>query len=162
MKNREIPKNHESQVEQKELCGKDKLHELEKTGKYVFHGSPIADIQELEPRQPYDYSSGDKVAHGHASVVATPYADIAIFRSLVYRDTTGFGVENGVSNFRASKQALEHAQGAKGYVYVLQKDAFMPMHGSDTEMDWRAQSNQIPEQVIEVVFDDLPEGIELI
>ena len=139
-----------------------KLHELEASGEFVFHGSPAEDIEELEVRQPHDWKTGERVEHGEPSVVATPYVDIAIFRSLVFMDSTGFGVGDDGANFRASKKALDAAQGNSGFIYVMPKDRFVPMDGNEDEMDWRSKESQRPVQVIEVAFSDLPETIELI
>lgn len=143
--------------------GRKLLHELEKTGQYVFHGSSVSDLGELEIRQPFDWTEGERKEHGVPSVVATPYADIAIFRSLVYRDYTGFGSDNqGRLYFDASQKALDAARKSVGYVYVLERTDFSPMHGDEFEMDWRATISQQPSKIVRVMFDDLPEEIRLI
>jgi len=94
---------------------------------------------------------------------STPYADIAIFRSLVHTDYTGFGGnDDGSLNFRASKKALGAAKSATGYVYVMPRTDFAPEHGVDEEMEWRANTSQRPSQIIKVSFKDLPDGIQII
>src|SRR3989339_117974 len=150
-------------------CGVDSekqrrvLHELQKSGEYIFHGSSVPGIGELEPRQPYDYTGGEKKPHGNPSVVGTPYADIAIFRSLVYTDSTGFGSDDeGNLSFSASKIAMNDAREKVGYVYVLPRRDFRPMRGGEMEMDWRAELSQTPARIVKVTFDDLPDGIQMI
>lgn len=138
------------------------LHELEATGEYVFHGSSVSDVAELEPRQPKNKKDGVMQNHGEPSVVATPYADIAIFRSIVFMDSTGFGVGEDGPEFRSSQTALDAARYVTGYVYVLPKSNFKPLEGNEEEMDWRADTSQTPSQIIEVSFKDLPEGIKII
>jgi hypothetical protein len=142
--------------------GRRLLHELEATGKYVFHGTATADIDELQVLQPHDWKDGTKKEHGPPSVAASPYADIAIFRSLIYQDWTDFGVENGVCRFSASKKALDNAKGNEGYIYVLDKAGFSPFEGGIHGMDWRSPEPQRPVRVVKVTFVDLPEGIGLI
>jgi hypothetical protein len=140
--------------------GRKLLHELEAMGKYVFHGSPVSDINELEVRQAYNWMDKVRKEHGAPSVVATPYADIAIFRSLVHRDSTGFGVADGQPHFEASKQALDAAKRSVGYVYVLAREDFAPMKGDISAMDWRSQKPQKPVRMVKVAFGDLPENID--
>lgn len=137
------------------------LHELEATGRYVFHGSPIADIKEMEPRQAFDWMTGAKQKDGDPCVATTPYADIAIFRSIVYEDWTNFGKNDDESLiFNASKKALEGSKEKTGYIYVFEKDAFVP-HQDPQGMEWRAHVPQKPIQIIRVSFQDLPENIHV-
>lgn len=135
------------------------LHELEKTGGYVFHGSPVPDISELELRQPYDWKDGVKKEDGAASVVASLYADAAIFRALVYKDSTSFGMNDHGLHFEASKKALDEARQSVGYVYVFKKMQFSPIHGDEKDMEWRSLLPQKPDQIIRVAFSDLPKNI---
>ena len=146
-----------------ERSGKSLLHELEAVGIYVFHGSPVANIKELKVTQPFYSEVGkEKKKHGQPAVVATPYADIAIFRALVYLDTTGFGVDGDRLSFEATTKALEFAKDQKGCVYVLAKENFLPMEGDVREMDWRSSSPQHPIRVVEVTLQDLPKNIRII
>lgn len=138
------------------------LHELEQSGEYVFHGSPTPEIAELETRQAYDWKDGAPVEDGPPAVVATPYADIAIFRSLVYLDSTSFGVNDDRLSFQASPKALELARGRTGFVYVMPKSQFAPKHGDVSEMDWRSPVNQPAVRIVEVSEADLPPDIEII
>lgn len=143
--------------------GKKLLHALEKSGDYVFHGSPTPDIEELEVRQPQDSTRGMKENHGEPCVAASPYVDIAIFRSLVRSDTTRFGEDGGRLHFGATQKALDAAKNRVGYVYVLSRTDFAPFdEGSETSMDWRSRIAQKPVQIVPVVYDDLPKGVCLI
>lgn len=137
------------------------LHELEATGQYLFHGSPVSDIEEMEPRQAFDWSSGMKEKDGDPCVATTPFADVAIFRSIVNEDWTSFEKnDDGSLSFKASEKALESSKKGSGYVYVFKKDAFKP-HQDPQGMEWRAHSPQKPTQFIHVSFRDLPENIHV-
>lgn len=139
------------------------LHELERTGEYVFHGSPEDELIELEARQAYNWNMGEKQEDGPPSVAATPYADIAIFRALARNGTTAFGFgEYGQLCFKASQEALDNAHGHDGFVYVLPKNAFQPLFGKPGGIDWRSLNSIKPIQVIRVKESDLPKGIKLI
>ncbi len=137
------------------------LHELEATGRYVFHGSPVADIEEMEPRQAFNWTTGAKQKDGDPCVATTPYADIAIFRSIMREDWTSFGKNDDESlSLKASKKALEISRDKTGYIYVFEKDAFVP-HQDPQGMEWRAHVPQKPAQIIHVSFRDLPENIHV-
>ncbi|MFA4954398.1 MAG: hypothetical protein WC641_03745 [Patescibacteria group bacterium] len=139
------------------------LHELEASGQYVFHGSMTPEIDELETRQPYTWiSKKEKVPHGQPAVVATPYADIAIFRALVFMDSTQFGVDDHGLNFAATQKALDHAKDKVGYVYALPRSGFKPLEGDESSMDWRSPKNERPLRAVKVSFQDLPENIKLL
>lgn len=58
------------------------LQELEKSGEFVFHGS-YQKLEILEPRQgrKRNKETGKIEEDGSPAVSATPFADIAIFRS---------------------------------------------------------------------------------
>ncbi|MBD3251397.1 hypothetical protein GF380_03000 [Candidatus Uhrbacteria bacterium] len=113
------------------------------------------------PKQPYDYTSGSKKEHGEPCVATTPYANIAIFRSLVYTDRSSFGsYEDGRLEFKASKQALEDAKSHTGYIYVLRKEGFAPYGPEEKTMEWRSPNAMKPEKVIKVTPDDLPPNIQ--
>lgn len=43
-----------------EKIGREYLKELEKTGKYVFHGSPDGGVDVMEPRQAYNHYEGNR------------------------------------------------------------------------------------------------------
>lgn len=153
----------ENPVEEEIGEGARILHDLEQTGNYVFHGSPAADIHELEIRQPYDWTDGVQKEDGAPCVAATQFADIAIFRALVFNDTTSFGQnDDGTLHYAATEKALRSAKGRTGFVYVLPKSTFAPRHGDDQEMEWRSEENQRAAQVVQVTERDLPKNITIL
>lgn len=138
------------------------LHELERSGKFVFHGSPTGDIAELEIRQPYDYTDDVKKEDGAPCVAATRSSDVAIFRALVNDDYTGFGpVDHGNIRLQASQKALDATRDRKGFVYVLSQEGFA-QYGVHPTMEWRSSEKSKPVQIIEVTEKDLPANIQLI
>ncbi len=169
----------ESPIETKEFSTeKERLLALENTGKYVFHGSSDGSIEKLEPRQAKNMTdNGINLDDGNPSVCATPYAEIAIFRSILNRGNitnpdyyTQFGTNRvGKHNFAiSSESALNETRDKTGYVYVLDKNDFYPYDRKNPDskneksMEWRAEEEIIPVEVIEVHFDDLPENIEIV
>jgi len=139
----------------------DELRRLEKTGEYLFHGSPDKDIQILEPRQAYTWINGEKTEDGDPGVAATPYLDIAIFRSLIQAGSQ-FSVDGDELSFSATKEAQEIAKNKVGYVYVLPRNFFKPKNGYPLAMDWRCEKNVKPINIVEVQYKDLPKNIKLL
>jgi hypothetical protein len=150
---------------------KEKLLQMEKTGKYAFHGSPEANIEILEPRQgthiPDMSKPTEMVDDGKPAISATPYVELAIFRAVIngvnapFDHNSGFDVNEGVASFSvSSEKVLEAVEGKKGYVYVFNKNEFEP-YSRDGEikeglMEWRSYSTVKPIEIIEVTSDDLP------
>lgn len=131
------------------------LRQLEAENRYIFHGTHTAGIEEFEPRQPQDWTSGKPLDHGMKSVVGTTSVEIPIFRALVNKDWTGWSSDG--NSFEASKIALQEAEGGKGYVYVFDRNEFEQFEG-----EWRAYKPVKPLRVIEVKAEDLPSGIQVI
>ncbi len=155
---------------------KEKLLSFEETGEYLFHGSPDGTIEELEPRQSHhipDVSEPAKaIPDGRPAVSATPHVELAIFRAIVNGDNvhlkdwhSGFGVTNGIQEFRvSSSEVLEQVKGKKGFVYIFDKRGFKPYtrgkgedEGRAESMEWRAYEKVRPVEVIEVTDKDLPD-----
>ncbi|MDD3435201.1 MAG: hypothetical protein PHY76_01785 [Patescibacteria group bacterium] len=149
------------QFEKKEKISeaREKLLRLEKEGNFVFHGS-LDVLEELSPRQAYNKNKPD----GEPAVFATPYADVAIFRALINtryineNASNSFDLENDSLKFKASKNLLDHAKEITGKVYVLNKKDFVDFIG----MECRSPQSVEPVEVVDVSFEDLPTGIELI
>ncbi len=146
---------------------KQKLLELEKEGKYLFHGSPIGNLDELKPHQAYIVSRGgkDMVKDGEPCIAATPYLEIAIFAAFMSKSKSNFSVsatsmEDVVIKLKASEEALETAKSQKGFVYVLDKAGFVPRSGNNYCMEWRSSTFVKPLWVFEVSYEDLPKNIE--
>lgn len=147
---------------EKPLKPREQLLKLEKTGKYVFHGS-LQDIEKLEPRQAYNYENGKKKKDGDPAIFATPYADVAIFRALtnnpaVKESSSSFGINDDGLFFSASKKLLIASKKITAKVYVLDKDKFESFQG----MQCKSLKTTKPIKVIEVNFDDLPPNITII
>ncbi|OGM99266.1 MAG: hypothetical protein A2915_02635 [Candidatus Yanofskybacteria bacterium RIFCSPLOWO2_01_FULL_41_34] len=146
--------------------GKETLMNLEKEGLYVFHGSTEL-IQELEPRQAKVWNKDKKemVAHGEPSVVATPFAEIAIFRAIISnkiksndgKHYSSFGSDGHKPFFETTLKILEQAKDVVGYVYVFKKEDFTKL----SPMEWRSNKKLKPVRTFEVHFQDLPENIKL-
>lgn len=148
---------------------KQKLLELEKEGKYLFHGSPVANLKEIIPHQAYTtlQEGGDMVKDGESCVAATPYLDIAIFRALVTKGKSSFSVsatsiEDAIMELKANQEAIENSKGQTGYVYVLDKTGFVPRSENNYCMEWRSSTSVKPLWMFEVNFEDLPQNIEII
>jgi len=150
----------------------EKLRQPEESGKYLFHGSPYGTIKVLEPRQsthtPDLSKLEDTILDGEPAVSATPYADIATFRSLInhknipYDHSSGFGVNaKGEKNFQVSSQeVLETIKNKKGFVYVFDRKEFRPFsrdgEAKESNMEWRAYTPVKPVDIVEVNHEDLP------
>lgn len=148
---------------------KQKLLELEKEGKYLFHGSSTADLKELKPHQAYTIPRGEKgmVKDGEPCIAATSYLNIAIFMSLMTKDRSDFsssanGSENAEIKFRASKKAIKAAKDHVGYVYVLSKGGFTPRSKRTYNMEWRRKTSVKPLWMFEVSYEDLSKNVEII
>ena len=146
--------------------GKEILMNLEKEGLYVFHGSTEL-IEELEPRQAkvWDKEKKEMTEHGEPSVVATPFAEIAIFRAVISnkikaedgKNYSSFGFDGEKPFFETTPSVLKNAKDAIGYVYVLKKEDFIKI----SPMEWRSDKKLKPVRTFEVHFQDLPENIKL-
>ena len=146
--------------------GKETLMSLEKEGAYVFHGSTEL-IKELEPRQAkiWDKEKKEMVEHGEPSVVATPFAEIAIFRAVISskiksddgKHYSAFGSGGEKPFFETTPSVLKNAKDAIGYVYVFKKDGFEKI----SPMEWRSNKKLKPARIFEVRFEDLPKNIKL-
>ncbi len=139
------------------------LHELERSGDFVFHGSDKPDIPELVPFQGTTWVDDVKQNDGPPAVATTPYADMAIFHALVRDDSHSFGQANdGTLQMSATQLALDSVKGRTAYVYVFPKSAFVPRHGNDHDFEWRSEVNQKPAQVVPVNDRDLPKSINIL
>ncbi|MBR9683046.1 hypothetical protein GOV03_00725 [Candidatus Woesearchaeota archaeon] len=143
---------------------RERLLSLEREGKFVFHGSPIV-IEILEPRQANNWDEKTKKMEkdGEPCIVATPFAEVAIFRAVVNSKNVEEGNfksefsmnEGGLLKFSASRETLEKIKGKKGLVYILNKSDFEQF----SDMEWRASKELKPQEAIEVTSNDLPENI---
>lgn len=146
--------------------GRKTLMALEKKGLYVFHGSTEL-IEELEPRQAkiLDKDKKEMIEHGEPSVVATPFAEIAIFRAVISNKVkandgkhySAFGSDGEKLYFETTPSVFKNAKDAVGYVYVFKKDGFTKL----SSMEWRSNKKIKPIRLFEVHFENLPENIKI-
>ena len=149
--------------------GKEKLLALEKEGVYVFHGTTVI-LDELEPKQGrnFDYKLKRMENDGEPAVVATPFAEVAIFRAIINEKNekieakkgkywSEFSNNDGKLEFVTTPEVIELAKKVKGYVYVFKRDDFERRNS----LEWRTIKSVKPIRVFEVNFNDLPEGIKL-
>lgn len=150
-KNRLAPGWYTESMNKKSQATRKLLQQLERTGKFVFHGSPTL-LTELKPQQQKNYSAKKKalVHDGRPAICATPFADVATFRSLVRQGWTSFGTKNGQVMYGASALALNRAKTATGWVYILTKQKFHKR----TSFEMRAYKTLLPLAIIPVTFKD--------
>lgn len=168
---KEVKENIDEKINMSE--NKEKLKKLEETGKYLFHGSPIGNIEKLEPRQAFHYvGKGQPIFDGEPSIAAIQDSETAIFMAVINsknvhlsNHSKSFYSENNKMHFTVSSQkVLDEIKNKKGYVYVFEKTFFEPYSrdGNATERsEWRAYQDVKPFEVIEVDSGDLPENIEV-
>jgi hypothetical protein len=145
---------------------KEKLLELEKAGNYVFHGSPVGDMETLEPRQGKhipDFNNPEEfILDGKPAVSATPYAELAIFRAIIngknipFSHTSGFGISNGEKQFNVSSQdVLDEVKDKSGFVYIFDKKKFEPYdrngNPNENNMEWRSYVSVKPVEIIDLL-----------
>ncbi len=142
---------------ERERSPRERLLELERSGRYVFHGSARS-IETLEPRQGKNFSPASRRMEpdGAPAVAATEHADIAIFRALVNQDQfpdygyySAFGVADGKPYVKMSKAVLAGLREKVGYVHVLPRKMFQPVRG-----EWRAETSVHPDFVVRVTASD--------
>ena len=145
------------------MTNKEKLINLEKEDKYVFHGSPDRDIELFELRQGKHKGEPD----GRPAVSTTLYVEFAIFRAIINRKnisqhSSSFGITpKGEKEFIvSSKEILEQAKDKKGYVYIFNKKDFEPYDRNhkpkESNMEWRSYLPVKALDILEVTFADLP------
>jgi hypothetical protein len=151
---------------------KQELLALEAEGKYLFHGSDL-DLGVLDPRQANDEKTGPD---GRPAVFASNKVDMAIFSAIM----RGSNVLGGSSNSRFGTNSITHDDGtithaldfgmhhhtakslkesATGWVYVFDRNKFIPHPGK--EQEFVSYASVTPFCRIKVAKRDLPEGIEI-
>ncbi|MDQ5901366.1 MAG: hypothetical protein QG580_81 [Patescibacteria group bacterium] len=150
-----------------EKTPKQILENLEKTGRYVFHGSPFK-INKFEPRQAFNHIKKDngeyeKIPDGEPAVFTSPFAKTAIFMAVMngknapFESRTGFSSNNnGSFEFRATKETMDQiGDDAFGYVYVFEKENFKEINFNESVSYEEIE----PVMYIQVSKKDLPEII---
>lgn len=152
--------------------GKQRLLELEKTGKYFFHGSD-KDIEVFEPRQSHNDIKGVRVPDGDPAVSASPVIDYAIFMAIFSRKNLPKNFTSKVDtsadsefaktfklSFSATKHSLDQlTDEASGWVYVFKKEDFPFQKGPS---EYRSHTHVTPIEKILVTREDLPNKIEIL
>jgi|SRR3989344_6858131 len=151
--------------------GKRKLLELEKTGKYFFHGSP-SEVEVFEPRQSHNTIDGVQIKDGDPAVSASPAIDYAIFMAIINSKNCSQGSSSSTSThsnnresdqFTLSFHVTENTwkqlnENASGWVYVFNREDF-PF--KKTPSEYRSHVHVSPIERILVFKEDLPENIEI-
>lgn len=119
--------------------GREALDQFAATGRYLFHGSQVADIVELEPHitnSKAEREDGGIWVQNRPVVSATANIDVAIFAATIWRrgvGTSGWyskgGGNSATFEFNASEGVIAEVikQNVFGYVYVLPKEKFKPI-----------------------------------
>lgn len=166
-------------LEPTEPTARERLETMERSGEYVFHGSPNGEIEIFEPRQAHDYDLSTREARpdGPPAVFAAPEADIAIFRALVngarrvdkqhsHASRMSVTTEDGHKSlhFAANRNSLDGARlpGTTGYVYVFRRSDFTQRTKEGKQAEWTSLEPVTPVTVIVVKPHDLPPNIEVI
>ena len=149
---------------------KQKLIELAKTGKYLFHGSGD-DLEILEPRQAYNIINGEKIPDGEPAVFASRFPDYAILMAIInhkncpkknYGIIAKVGSEENEGRYKlkfgANRKALEQLnENSSGLVYVFDKSLFKQRYAGE----YISYNLINPTEKIQVKKRDLPENIEI-
>ena len=149
---------------------KEKLFKLEKTNRYVFHGSGEK-LESLDPRQGYTYVDGKQIKDGSPAVFASSLVDYAIFMAIINKNNCPKGVytsagrsgdskETASLKFRASRKTVEQlTDEALGYVYVFPISDFTLRDSGGIE--YISYFSVKPKEVVWVRKSDLSEQIEI-
>ena len=148
-----------------EKTPKQILENLEKTGRYVFHGSPFK-ILKFQPRQAFNSikkedGEYEKIPDGDPAVFTSPFVKTAIFMAVMNKKNaplesrTGFSSNNnGNFEFRATQETMNQiSEDASGYVYVFEKEKFQEINFNESVSHEEVE----PIMFIEVTKKDLPE-----
>jgi hypothetical protein len=109
----------------------NELRQLEKTEKYLFHGSSKYIDSNFVPKQAYTDKAGKRLNDDNPGVHATPVLDIAIFMATVTRKNapdnfhSRFHTERSKIKLSFNKDTSEQIDNnSSGYVYVFNKSDF--------------------------------------
>lgn len=143
------------------IKGKEALEILDE-GEFLYHGSTDK-IEELEPRQAFNWSSGVKVPDGEPAVFATDNYERAIFmavlRGLQGSQGTDYDNESREYRYKMNRKKVDQLNknpNVTGYVMVLPKENF-----TNEGADYRSEVKIKPKYFIEVNSSDLPKNIEV-
>lgn len=152
--------------------GREQLLRLENEDRYVFHGSENPDLDQLEPRQGYDYINGAHEPDGDPAVFASNKADYAILMAIVNRQNcpNGYSSSAGtvesekgeiVLELTVTKDAIEQlTDESSGYVYVFNRNDFEPRENKRMEFVSKIPISSVDR--IKVTKKDLPSYIKVL
>lgn len=132
------------------------LADYARAGGWLFHGSQGRHA-ELEPRQGYDWVSGEPVADGPPAVFATESAAVAIFMAVMAgavgaNGRYGFVRDASIAGgYRFTATSLASAATARGWVHVVPRAPF-----TERIFDWCTPRAVVPVAAFEVTGADLP------
>lgn len=139
------------------------LKELERQGKYVFHGSGKR-IEQLEPRQAFTTVDGQSIKDGEPAIHASELIDYAIFMALIdvnWKEgcRASCSYDNEKLTFGATQFTLDLiSESTTGFVHVLEREKFEHRIG----IEWRSYSIAKPVGIIEVVLADFQNVITVL
>jgi hypothetical protein len=133
----------------------DELRQLEATGRYLFHGSMVPNIKELNPRQALSFMQPDGAPAVCASEAIEPPIFMAVLGSRKLggwgkKELPGFGFYIQSDDLMRAKQ-----ESWRGYVYIVNRSGFTKHQG----YEWRSERNAQPSKFVEVGVEDLPSDI---
>lgn len=148
---------------------KERLLNLEKEGKWVFHGSAL-EIEEFEPRQAFNFIGGKNIPDGEPAVFASSVAEYAIFMAVVNEMNCPEGLHSSAGTvqkdahvsmqYRMTQHTSAQLKGdASGWVYVFDRSAFTQRDPGGVE--FVSPIRIAPADKIKVRRMDLPENIEI-
>ena len=144
--------------------GKKELLELEKTRKYLFHGSPDPQVEEFEPRQGYTVRDGMREPDEFPAIFASSRADYAILMAIINITNCPAGSQSGLGKkspdrgapwrfWASEKTHVQLTDESSGVVYVFNREDF-DQRGDSAE--FRSIQNRKPLKSIAVTRRDLP------
>lgn len=139
---------------------KEKLINLESSGKFVFHGSDVG-ITEFEPRQAHNHVGGQHVPDGDPAIFASSVVDYAIFMAIINKTNCPKGYRAssrttaGVTTFKTDKKTLDQLKDtSSGWVYVFDKNKFSKR--KDGGVEYSSSVKLTPIESVRVLKEDLP------
>jgi hypothetical protein len=151
---------------------RQKLIDLQNSGKYVFHGSKIGGLDNLVPRQATDTNpaTGELFEDGDPAISASPFCDLAIFVALLpstppasvkkeLNEYSQYGTLNGEPYMATIKKTYDRMidPSNSGFVYVLERSSFSEYEKRGYE--YRSMHSVQPVEVLRVTAADIPPSI---
>lgn len=135
---------------------------------YLFHGSPNGDIKTLEPRQAISYGELD----GKPAVCAASNLYDSMFLALFNRNRlpdpssgkSGWSHTHDQPHYFATRNLIEAARKATGFVYLLDTSGFNWVHLGESDKgprrEIRSLNPVLPIARLEVTYEDFIHPVE--